>query len=189
MGEEIEQQIHLNYKLLRKRLHKIGLLAVFVVLLTLLLVVLVNRKANEVESVNQIISELQQSTTKREQTSQLLTEYEDKSAQLRKVFPNERTIADFVKELEKIASLSSSQLEFTFETEKPRRDKNQHAYLTYSLRLTADLNGLLVFLDRFERVPYMTAIRLIQAQELKDFAGGGRYLIKADVYVEEPFSV
>lgn len=183
-----EQTTQKYYQRIEKRLRSSAMLGLIVILLTALLLLLVSRKSAEVQSAHKLVAQSARLTEDKTRSQDLLVKYQDESVQIRALYPNERTIVIFVQRMEDIGNLSAEDFSFSFDSEIPKKDEHKYPYLSYTLRMTTDLNGLLVFLDRFERLPYLTTLRLIQGQNLGGFDGKGSYVLKADVYIAEPFS-
>jgi len=188
MKSKAVQQAEYNYKQIHNKLRKAGFIALFIVLGTILLLLLIIRKAKDVHSVKNMVVKSTEVEEKKERAKKMFEEYSQKNAKIRALFPNSSDIAEFVTRIEELAFLSGSDIEFNFVTDKVRKDENGYSYLDYTMQMKSDLNGLLVFLDRFERIAYMTSIREISSQNLSRFEGSGDYIIRAAVYVEEPFS-
>lgn len=184
----IKKQTDYNHNLIKNRLRKTILSVVFIVLATVLLLLLVNYKMKDLKVVLKLQEQANSFKGKKEQTQGVINQYQDVNLQFKKTFPAEREIADFVRTIEDIGDLSSEKTEVTFDSDLPYKDKNQYPYLNFTLKIKTDFDGFLFFLDKFEKIPYMTDIKLIQAQKLTNFKSAGDYIIKANLYVGEPFS-
>jgi hypothetical protein len=184
-----EKNIERNYEKINNKIKQASITALFIILSTAFILLLVVRKAHEVSSAKKLVSQSIEFEENKRKAKRLFDKYESKVEKIENLYPTERTIAEFVKQVENTANLSSSSVEFSFDSEKPRKDKNQYSYLSYTIRLVTDMNGLLVFLDRFEKLPFLSSIKLIQTQKLATFDSQGTYILKADVYISEPFSI
>jgi hypothetical protein len=189
MEEQIEEKTTKYHKLIKSKLRSTALVTIVLVLGLAFFLLLVTRKAQEVKLNRQLVNQTNRLEDKSRQAEQLLDKYQDQDSQILKLYPNERTIVDFVSAVEDIGNLLSTDIQLSFDSDKVKKDNNQYPYLSYTVRFTTDLNGLLTFLDRIEEMPYLTDLMLIQGEKLSALTSSGRYVLKANVYIAEPFSV
>lgn len=169
-----------NLVYIRKRLRAIGFAILFLLLGSILVGLLIQRKAQDVRVARRLTEQEQELVEKKARTEEISARYSEEYAHLKSLYPNEDTIVFFIDRLEQTAQLSGSEVEFSFERTSPQTDAKGYRYLPYSLRFAADTNGLLVFLERFERLPYLAT-----ADEIR--VGENSVIIRGKVYVSKPF--
>lgn len=189
MEKNIAKETIINYKKTEQVVRQAGAISALIILSSFLLLFLTARKANEIKSAHNIIEQSRLFEKNRQKAENLLERYKGKDSKISQLYPNNKTIIEFVKAIEYIGSESTSEANFSFDFDNPRKDKEQYSYLSYTIRLNTNLNGLLVFLEKFENLPYLTLINQIYSTDLESIMTNGVYVIKADVYTQEPFSI
>lgn len=119
--------------------------------------------------------------------SDLSSQYRDEIKIISEVFPNENTIAEFIKNIEELTQATTKEyrIQFNSLTPLPEGDK---LYLLLTLNMKTDYAGLMEFFDKLETIPHMTHVYSVTIASPEGIDNTLDTRIYLKLYVQKPFN-
>lgn len=117
----------------------------------------------------------------------LTTTYQKEIALISAVFPEEKTIPQFIKVLENHVASYSSEYSVKFNATTPLKEQDR-LFLPLTITMRVDLVALTEFLAGLETLPYMTHVISINTKSPDGILNKSEIIIMLKAYVKDPFS-
>lgn len=155
-------------------------------LMNILFLLLVRSEEKTISLLKKQLVQLEQDNLILASSEQITESYVEEIALLTKVFPNEETILPFLQALEALTKESSDEYSVKFTSLTPLLEQDK-LYLVLSVNMKTDKTRLHNFLNRLERLPYMTHITSTVFRMPDGFDGKIDVSQTMKVYVQNPF--
>lgn len=157
------------------------------IVLNFVFIGLIGAEANTTKLLKNELGVLEQEERIITSAQQIYSTYQDEIDTISSVFPNEETIPLFIQTLEDTIRANSDEYSLRFTAITPIKDQDK-LFLPLSITMRTDLPKLILFLDKIEKLPYMTHVTSIFSKTPDGFTRTGEIQIGVKVYVQNPFT-
>ena len=158
-----------------------------VIIFNLVLLALIHRQSKALKSTNEQQTKFRLERQIITSADQINMRFSQEIASLSGVFPNESSMTNFLKMLEKEATPYVYNYSVKFSTQTPL-DEQGKMYVPLVVSFHTDNEGLQNFLARLEQLPYITHVTTIFTKIPQDNSNMNEVQMGIKVYVQKAFS-